>query len=332
MDNLIVINAEHGGSDTGTKGTSILEKDYTLLISKYMNDEFKKEGVKTYLVRNNDEYLSNDERIDLIEEETPNNNKTIVITNSIGKTYGGAEIIYSLKNSSTLASFIATELEGIGIKVNKYYQRRLPSDTTKDYNEMIRELGDRESIIIEYGDLSYDENLIQDNYKELVQAVINGVNKYIGIIDVYYEVKRGDNLYSIAQKFKVDVDELKAVNNLSSNVLSIGQKLIIPEKKESSTTDVGNYYTVVAGDTLYSIARKYKTTVDEIKRLNNLTTSLLSLGQKLIIPENNNIYVVKKGDSLYAISRKYGITVNELMSLNNLNSTLLAIGQELKIK
>ena len=38
MDNLIVINAEHGGSDTGTKGTSILEKDYTLLISKYMND------------------------------------------------------------------------------------------------------------------------------------------------------------------------------------------------------------------------------------------------------------------------------------------------------
>lgn len=332
MNNLIVINAEHGGSDIGTKGEKILEKDYTLKISKYINNELKKEGIKTYLVRDSDEYLSNEERIDLIEEETPNNSNTIVITNSIGKTYGGAEIIYSLKNTSRLANFISTELESIGVRVNKYYQRRLPSNLTKDYNEMIRELGNRESIIIEYGDLSYDEDLIRNNYEELGQAVVNGLNKYLGIIDVYYDVKKGDNLYSIAQKFNVNVNELKNINNLSSNILSVGQQLIIPEKKENNVNDIDNYYIVVAGDTLYSIARKNGTTVDEIKRINKLSNNLLSLGQKLIIPKQTNIYIVRKGDSLYSISRKYGISVNELMTLNNLNSTLLSIGQELIIK
>ena len=332
MNNLIVINAEHGGSDIGTKGEEILEKDYTLKISKYINNELKKEGIKTYLVRDSDEYLSNEERIDLIEEETPNNSNTIVITNSIGKTYGGAEIIYSLKDTSRLANFIATEFESIGVKVNKYYQRRLPSNPTKDYNEMIRELGNREGIIIEYGDLSYDEDLIRNNYEELGQAVVNGLNKYLGIMDVYYDVKKGDNLYSIAQKFNVNVNELKNINNLSSNILSVGQQLIIPEKKENNVNDIDNYYIVVAGDTLYSIARKNRTTVDEIKRINKLSNNLLSLGQKLIIPKQTNIYIVRKGDSLYSISRKYGISVNELMTLNNLNSTLLSIGQELIIK
>lgn len=330
MNNIIVINAEHGGSDIGTKGNEIAEKDYTLLISKYINNELKKEGFKTYMIRNNDEYLSNEERIDLIEEETPNNNKTIVITNSIGKTYGGAEIIYSLKNKSTLANFIATELESIGAKVNKYYQRRLPSDTTKDYNEMIRELGNRESIIIEYGDLSYDEDYLKDNYEELGQAVINGINKYLGVIDVYYDVKKGDSLYSIAQQFNVSVNELKSINNLSSNILSIGQQLIIPEQKETVTNN--NYYVVEAGDTLYSIARKNGTTVDEIKIVNNLSNNLLTIGQRLILPKNNNIYIVKKGDSLYSISRKYGISVSELMNMNDLNNTLLSIGQKLIIK
>ena len=332
MNNIIVINASHGGSDIGIKGTKVDEKDYTLMISKYINDELKKEGLKTYMIRNDDDYLSNEERIDLIEEETPNNNKTIVITNSVGKTYGSAEIIYSLKDKSTLANFIATELESIGVKVNKYYQRRLPNDTTKDYNELIRDLGKREAIIIEYGDLSYDEEFLINNYKEIGQAVVNGINKYLGIIDVYYDVKKGDSLYSIAQKFNIDVSELKMINNLSSNVLSIGQQLIIPKINENDKKENNNYYIVEPGDTLYYISRKKGTTVDEIKRINNLNNNLLTIGQKLLILQNNNIYIVKKGDSLYSISRKYGITVNELMSLNNLNSTLLSIGQKLIIK
>lgn len=95
-------------------------------------------------------------------------------------------------------------------------------------------------------------------------------------------------------------------------------------------------YTVVSGDTLYKIANKFNTTVDEIKRVNNLTLNNLSIGQTLTIPTNNsstneNIYTVVKGDNLYAIARKFNTTQNEIMKINNLNSNLLSIGQKLII-
>lgn len=330
MSKFIVINAEHGGSDIGNKGNEISEKDYTLKISQYLNDELKKEGVKTYMVRNGDDDIAISERIDMIEEGTPNSQDTIVITNSIGNTYGGSEIIYSLANQSTLASFISNELESIGVKVNKYYQRRLPSDTTKDYHEIIRELGNREAIIIEYGDLSYDEDLIKNNWQELSQAVINALNKYLGFIDVYYTVKKGDNLYSIAQKFNTSVNTLKEINNLGNNTLSIGQQLLIP----SNNSNLENYYIVVSGDNLYSIARKYNTTVSEIMNLNNLTSANLKIGQKIMIPDTSindksNYYEVKSGDTLYTIASKNNTSVSELKKLNNLDSNLLTIGQKI---
>lgn len=90
-----------------------------------------------------------------------------------------------------------------------------------------------------------------------------------------YTVKSGDNLYAIARNYGVSVTDIMSYNNLTSNLLSIGQTLRIPT---TSTT-----YTVQKGDTLYSIARKFDTTVDNIKQKNNLTSNTLSLGQKLII-------------------------------------------------
>ena len=95
---------------------------------------------------------------------------------------------------------------------------------------------------------------------------------------ITYIVKSGDTLYSIAKRYNTTVDELKKINNLSSNMLSIGQQLLIP-----STENYITYY-VKSGDNLYSIARTYNTTVDQIKKLNNLTSDLLSIGQVLLIP------------------------------------------------
>ena len=85
-------------------------------------------------------------------------------------------------------------------------------------------------------------------------------------------------MYSIARKFNTTVDELKRLNNLSSNLLSIGQVLVLPIESIGQTT-----YTVQAGDSLYSIARKFNTTVDNIKALNNLSSNLLNIGQILIV-------------------------------------------------
>ena len=96
-----------------------------------------------------------------------------------------------------------------------------------------------------------------------------------------YTVQRGDSLYSIANKLGTTVDALKKANNLTSNLLSIGQVLKVPTPEDEQT---GITYTVQRGDNLYSIAREYNTTVNEIKTLNNLSSNLLSVGQTLKIP------------------------------------------------
>lgn len=90
---------------------------------------------------------------------------------------------------------------------------------------------------------------------------------------------KGDNLYSIANKYNVTVDEIKSANNLTSNLLNIGQILVIP-----GTKDYANY-TVQKGDTLWNISNKYGITVNDLMKANNLNSTNLSIGQELIIPK-----------------------------------------------
>lgn len=154
----------------------------------------------------------------------------------------------------------------------------------------------------------------------------------------YYIVQSGDSLWSISKKFGISVDKLKDINNLNSNLLSIGQKLLV--KDTSSSDDVGVYYTVKAGDTLYGIANEYGLSVDELKKMNNLKNNNLGIGQKLLVSGTGedisdgadyDTYIVKSGDNLYAISRKYGISVDKLKDINNLSSNLLSVGQKLLV-
>ncbi len=115
-----------------------------------------------------------------------------------------------------------------------------------------------------------------------------------------YTVKKGDNIWQISKKFKVSVNEIKKANNLKNNKLQIGMKLEIPDKNykkmnKSKETKIKNteseYHTVKKGDTLFKIAKKYNLSVDELKRLNALTSNRLRVGQKLIVkaekPLNN---------------------------------------------
>ena len=74
------------------------------------------------------------------------------------------------------------------------------------------------------------------------------------------------------------VDELKRVNNKTSNLLTIGESLKIPLDNQDN-----NYYTVKSGDSLWSISQKFNTTVDNLKRLNNLNSNILSIGMNLKI-------------------------------------------------
>lgn len=143
-----------------------------------------------------------------------------------------------------------------------------------------------------------------------------------------YKVRPGDSLYSIAKQFNITVDELKRTNNLTNNFISINQELKIPSKIEEET----NLYTVKSGDTLYTIAKENNTTVEDIKNANNLSSDILTIGTKLIIPTPETTYVVKPGDNLYQIARKYGTTVDNIKALNNLTSNNLTIGQILVLR
>lgn len=144
-----------------------------------------------------------------------------------------------------------------------------------------------------------------------------------------YTVKSGDTLYKIANKYNLTVNELKELNNLTSNTLSIGQTLKIRETSSDIITEDYDLYTVKNGDTLYFIANKYNTTVDEIKKLNNLTDNTLSIGQLIKIPTTENIYTVKKGDTLWSIAQNNNTTVDNIKNINNLIDNSLTIGQQL---
>ncbi len=96
---------------------------------------------------------------------------------------------------------------------------------------------------------------------------------------IVYTVRPGDSLWAIAQRYGTTVDAIRQLNNLTSDMLSIGQVLKIPSSGASSFT-----YTVRPGDSLWAIAQRYGTTVDAIRRLNGLTTDLLQIGQVLQIP------------------------------------------------
>ncbi len=171
-----------------------------------------------------------------------------------------------------------------------------------------------------------------------------------------YIVEKGDNLYEIAKRFGISIDQLMENNNLTSHLLQVGQilNIDIDSKEDTSPMTMTTFenYIVEKGDSLYSIAKKFNTSIDQIKKDNNLTNNLLKLGQTLKIRvkekgfgveeclgegydefENSYItYTVKKGDNLYDIAKRYNTTVDEVMNLNNLLSMELSIGQVLKIK
>lgn len=346
----VIIDPGHGGTDAGATGNNLLEKDYNLLISKYMYDRFKELGIPVAITRDSDTTLSPTDRVNTILNKFGNSKDVILISNHVNSGGGeGAEVIYALRNKDTLAKRILENIGATGQETRKYYQRRLPSDTSKDYYFIHRNTGNLEPLIVEYGfiDNTKDVEFLKENYEELAEAVISAVANYIGVpytppedlITNTYVVQKGDTLYSIANKLGTTVSELKKENNLTTNTLQIGEVLRIPTKEIYEEEE--NIYIVKKGDSLYSIANKYNTTVEELKRINNLTSNILSIGQVLKLPsdkannvekeENTISYTVQKGDSLYSIARKYDTTIDRIKDLNNLTTNLLSIGQVLLI-
>ena len=119
--------------------------------------------------------------------------------------------------------------------------------------------------------------------------------------------------------------------------LGIDQNVPKPGTSPNPSPGSGNVteYTVRSGDTLWLLANRYGTTVDEIKRLNGLTSDILQIGQVLRIPLSGTQqyfeYTVRSGDTLWLLANRYGTTVDAIKRLNGLYSDNLSIGQVLRI-
>jgi len=153
---------------------------------------------------------------------------------------------------------------------------------------------------------------------------------------IMHTVVSGDTLWLLSNRYETTVEEIMRMNNLNNANLSIGQQLYIPAPCVTPTEPCYTMYTVVLNDTLFLLARRFGTTVEEIMRMNNLNNANLSIGQQLRIPsecveEEDIVHTVVSGDTLWLIANRYGTTVDAIMRLNNLNSTVLQIGQRLRI-
>jgi len=185
----------------------------------------------------------------------------------------------------------------------------------------------------------------------------NNVNQPETAKPIVYTVKAGDNLWNISRKYGVSVEVIIDVNNLrDKDLLSLGQKLEIPaigggvsnsNQKQEPTIIT---YTVVKGDTLWSISQRYDVKMTSIISVNNLKEiSRLSIGQKLKLPITNMdiakaegyskaaaaeeiVYYVKKGESLWSISREYNVKIESIIAANSItDASKISTGQQLRI-
>lgn len=154
-------------------------------------------------------------------------------------------------------------------------------------------------------------------------------------------VKPGDTLYDIALAHGVTVTDLVAFNDLDGYLIHPGMelKLVLGERQLEPLT-----ITVAAGDSLWSLARNFDTTVAAIATANDISTSsVIRPGDRLVVPGQYSstaqdfggavpeTITVGRGDSLWSIATAHNTTVAAIMSANNLTSDRLVAGQKLRI-
>jgi len=187
---------------------------------------------------------------------------------------------------------------------------------------------------------------------------------------VRYQVKPGDSLSLIARKHATIISQIASVNHLDGHMIKAGDYLIVPiaqkhsdeyslsesqrekSRLDSRKSDRKVIHTIVSGDSLWLIARKYKVTINSLIKWNHLKRSEpLKLGKKLLIWQSKSIakkdlslittlginidrkvsYRVKNGDNLSVIATKFGVTVLQIKQWNQLANKPLQPGQKLTI-
>ncbi|WP_179346653.1 LysM peptidoglycan-binding domain-containing protein [Winogradskyella ursingii] len=184
------------------------------------------------------------------------------------------------------------------------------------------------------------------------QSVLNALNTNALVSEnqKFHIVKEGERLSDISQRYNISLNRLRALNSLETTLIEENQVLrisdfsddnLIEKNESSSVQQKGNltYHTISKGETLYSLSKRFGIEVEDLKRINNLNSNIIKVGQKLSIDKNAiktfkspSVWTVSRGDTLFSIARRNNTKIADLKRLNNLTSDLIKEGQILKLK
>jgi len=324
-------------------------------------DQTQTSGNGTYTVKAGDSLyrIAKNHNISLQELKSLNNlNSDLIFAGQVLKVSGQVSSSQPSTNTNTSQNSNQTQTNGNGtytVKAGDSLYRiavnhNMSLQELKNLNNLSSNLIMPGQVLKVSGQVSSSQSSTNTSQSSnQPQASVNGT----------YTVKAGDSLYRIAVNHNMSLQELKNLNNLSSNLIMPGQVLKVSGQVSSSQSStntsqssnqpqasVNGTYTVKAGDSLWAIANSHKMTLNDLKRVNNLSSDLIYVGQTLKVTKGavttankpntqsntNKTYTVKAGDSLWRIASNNGTTVNQLKALNNLTSDMIYVGQNLKLK
>jgi LysM repeat protein len=232
------------------------------------------------------------------------------------------------------------------LSVQSYAQNKV------EYKDVILD-GKPAKLNIATGEITLiDKQLV--NAPLTTKAIENSTLEESSEISDFHVVKEGESLLDLSRTYKTSLAVLKQANNLETTLISKGQKLRVKnfsldsslkvqeenivERKSNRSIPIS--HTVKKDETLYSLAKQYNLSIEELKRFNDLNSNTIKVGQKLritdiartTIKDNSDIWIVSKDDTLYSISTKTGISVEDLKTLNGLSDNVIQIGQEIKLR
>lgn len=265
---------------------------------------------------------------------------------------GYAQLIKSNFPNSTRANAATPQVAAANLKYGVYGSYATDPNYANSLDRMISDYG-----LIRYdvyaGTSSNNQNQQNSNAANSSQHESQISSGNGNQIPDTYTVKAGDSLWGISQTYSTTVNNLKQINNLSSNVIYVGQVLKLKQQSNSTSnqtsqlTSTADIYAVQSGDTLWGIANKHDMTVNNLKQFNGLTSDTIYVGQVLKLKQqsttqqessqssqsnSSDFYTVKAGDSLWKIAIGNDLTVNHLKQMNNLTTNTIYVGQQLRIK